>query len=176
MSIGLFIGYRDPWKEDRLIPIASDGIFIKYWKPICAELNLRWVPRFQHGWMLSVQDMPHIIDELSQLQRYLTCGETHAEISHHLLARISVLRREINEVHNSLDSDAYVGSLCQSQRRMVPLYRSHAGDLAASGGRRHYRNDAPLSNELDPQDLAERLKNMVQQRVVTPMPPLGVEE
>jgi len=110
MSIGLFISFRNPQKEDRLVPIASDYIFSKHWKPICEELHLRWVPRFQNGWMLSVQDMPHILMELSQLQRYLTCGETHVEISHHMLARISVLMRELNEVHKNMDANAFVGS------------------------------------------------------------------
>ncbi|HVO32375.1 MAG TPA: hypothetical protein VMU17_00575 [Elusimicrobiota bacterium] len=175
MSIGLFIGYRDPWKEDRLVPIASDAIFAKYWRPICSELNLRWVPRFQHGWMLSTQDMPHILEELSQLQRYLTCGETHAEISHHILARISVLRRELNEVLNNMDADAYVGSLCQSQRRVVPLYRAVAGEVAANGSRRFSRQYMPAEDS-DPDDLAESLKNMIQQRIVTPTPPVSVDE
>jgi hypothetical protein len=124
MSIGLFIGYRDPRKEDRLIPIASDEVFHTYWKPICAELGLRWVPRFQKGWMLSIQDLPHILEELTRLRRYLACGETHAEISHHMLARISVVVRELNEVHNSVDADAFVGSPWQAQRRAAAFQRS----------------------------------------------------
>ncbi len=129
MSIGLFITYRNMHKEDRLVPIASDYIFTKHWKPICAELNLRWVPRFQHGWMLAPQDMPHILGELTQLRRYLTCGETHAEISHHMLARISVSMRELNEVNMYMDADAFVGSPFQTQRRNASFHHSEVPRL-----------------------------------------------
>jgi len=119
MSIGLLVSYHDTRREDRWIPIASEDSFGHHWKPICAELNLRWIPRFQSGWMLSPQDLPYILDELGRLHRYLSCGQTHAEIRPRLMARINALIRELTEIQKMKDADAYVGCPCQPQRRPI---------------------------------------------------------
>lgn len=178
MSVGLFISYRSSQKEDRLVPIASDYIFSKHWKPICEELHLRWIPRLQHGWMLSVQDMPHILTELGQLQRYLACGETHVEISHHMLARISVLMRELNEVHKNMNADAFVGSPWQAQRRTTTFHRVDVAPRRETPVRSGLRPTDPLISHpeiMDPKAVSETLRAALEpaapaDRLVDPLP------
>lgn len=122
MSIGLLVCYRDREREDRLVSVASDAVFLDFWIPICSELGLRWLPRFSTGWLLSAQDAPHLLEELRRLERYLSCGETHAEISAHMLGRISSLVRELIEIQNNSHIDAYIGPTLQIQRRPVLSY------------------------------------------------------
>lgn len=145
MSIGLFITYQDPAKEDRLIPIASDETFHKYWQPMCRSLQLRWISRFESGWTLSALDLPPMLEELRRLRQVLPQSEIPAEALHHLLARISVLRRELSEIQRMPTATAYVGCLLQtrgsSRRRTrtvavkpsVQTPRPTAGDLMPPG-------------------------------------------
>lgn len=125
MSISLFISYHDPRREDRLIPIASDDTFQRYWRPTCRTLGLRWVSRFQSGWTLTALDLPPILEELRLLRQHLPESDLPAEPLHHLLARISVLRRELHEIERLADASAYIGSVFQaphaeSVRRRTP--------------------------------------------------------
>jgi hypothetical protein len=117
MSIGLFIGYRDPRKEDRLVSIASDDCFIRYWTPVCQSLHLRWVPRFPEGWRLTTEDIPHIISELERFQRFLLAERMHEDVTYQQLARISVLNRELNEAYTNIYAIVFIGSPFRSERR-----------------------------------------------------------
>jgi hypothetical protein len=161
MSVSLFIGYRDARREDRLVPIASEDIFQRHWQPISSELRLRWVPRFYSGWMLSNGDIPHILEELVRLQHHLTGGPAHAEISAHMLARISVLSRELNEVLRTLDADIFIGSPLEAQRRSAAFYRA---DYVRESTLRRRPARPAISNaaEADAAKLSDRLRSTIQ--------------
>lgn len=121
MSIGLFISYRDPRKEDRWIPIANDDVFQRIWRPTCRRLGLGWVARFQSGWTLSPLDLPPILEELRKLRQHLPDSDLPAESLHHLLARISVLRRELTEIERTADARAFIGCLLDHPQRDIGL-------------------------------------------------------
>ena len=79
--------------------------------------------RFQNGWLLSALDAAPILQELAHLRRHLTNVMPDAEITHHILARINVLMREMNDIQHSTDVDAFVGSVCPPPHRTLPIFR-----------------------------------------------------
>jgi len=122
MAISLLIGYRNSRMEDRLVPIASDDTFLQHWLPLCFELKLRWVSRFgTGGWRLTRSDIPPILTELNRLKYHLTQQvERPTEIHTYMLARIGVLGHEFNEILNTTEAEAFVGSVWQAQHRPTP--------------------------------------------------------
>ena len=129
MSIGLFIGSREPQKEDRFIPIASDSVFQEHWRPTCNLLKLRWVPRFQTSWMISAQDMPHVLEELACMRQHLLENPAQTDVAPHILARLNVLIRELEEIHQSAQADAIIGTPWQAQRRAAAFHRAPCQSL-----------------------------------------------
>jgi hypothetical protein len=124
VAIGLFIGYQDPAKEDRLLPIASEVAFADQWKPLCRELRLRWVSRFPTGWSLSLQDVPPILRELEQIRAHLLAAGTHSQAEEQMRTRIENLSLALEEIRASRDVEAFIGCVRPVRRsRPVSVFR-----------------------------------------------------
>jgi hypothetical protein len=113
VSISLFTLAENPHTEDQLICVASEAVFLHYWKPAAAVLKLRWISRFQTGWTLSLTDIPPIQNELSLLGRYLIETQSHIELTPHIVARISLLSRELTHLVNRSHLRAFIGPVGQ---------------------------------------------------------------
>ncbi len=64
MSVVLLIT-KDVGKEDvEDQPIATQGVFLSFWKPIIRANELEWLPHFEEGIVLEREDLPMVIREL----------------------------------------------------------------------------------------------------------------
>jgi len=109
MSIGLLLLAGHPEQEDLLVPVASDSVFNRYWKPTAAFLKLRWLSRLQTGCLVASADVMPIQRELNQLRRHLIDHQSDADITHQIVARISVLCRELTVIIDSPARQAFIG-------------------------------------------------------------------
>jgi len=109
MSIGFLLLAEHGEQEDQLIPVASESVFIRYWKPAAAQLKLRWLSRLQTGCLVASADVPPIQRELDLMRRHLIETQPDAETTHQIVARISVLSRELSVIIDSPSRQAFLG-------------------------------------------------------------------
>lgn len=122
MSVGLFVAYPEPQHEDRFVPVASDLVYSRHWRPVALLLKLRWIPRFQTGWMVTPDDVQPLLRELSQFRRHIVDLRYEPEVAPHLIARASRLSRELSEVLNTPGASAFLGPAgLPLLRRSAPL-------------------------------------------------------
>ncbi len=112
MSVVLLITYHTSEKENRLVPIATEGTFQDYWQPISAVLGLKWLPLFQGGVPIPAEDIPCIIDELSTLRNYIS-RKFHPALSQDMAnlmeARIDTLIPELEHFQDDKDAEIFIG-------------------------------------------------------------------
>lgn len=53
------------------VAVAPLSTFREVWLPACRALGLRWVPLFETGIPLNVEDVPDVLEELHALQMWL---------------------------------------------------------------------------------------------------------
>src|SRR5690348_1269061 len=116
MSIGLFLGHRDPSKEDSYVRIASDEVFASQWKPACAALGLRWIPRFPTGSTLTPEDIPPILAELDLLKNHFD-GLAGSDVVLQIRIRIQELSQSLKDAHGQRDVEPFIGYASPSNRR-----------------------------------------------------------
>ncbi len=112
MSVVLLVTYHNPDKENRLVPIATEGIFQDYWQPTSAALGLQWVPLFQGGIPITAEDIPFIIDELGILRNYVS-GKIHLlipqDMANLMVKRIDTLIPELKHLQDGDDAEIFIG-------------------------------------------------------------------
>jgi len=63
-----------PSKEEGIefdVPVAPMSTFRELWLPACEVLGLKWVPQFETGIPVSVEDVPDVLEELRALKAWL---------------------------------------------------------------------------------------------------------
>lgn len=108
MSIALSIQPRGtPTEEARLVPIATQDDFKSYWLPACDSLKLIWIPMFETGLPLRLEDIQDVLAELHKLKTWI---EKHSpESSAVISSRIDRLISELSSIEGRRDVEAYVG-------------------------------------------------------------------
>jgi hypothetical protein len=70
MSVAVLITYREgvasPVPE--YLPVATEGVFATYWLPAAAVLGCEWMPLFQTGAPVPLEDFPDVLDEPRRLR------------------------------------------------------------------------------------------------------------
>ena len=69
MSVAVVITFRN---EDTTgptyLPVATEEIFAAYWLPAAARLGLVWMPLFQSGTTVAIEDFPSVRAEFEQMR------------------------------------------------------------------------------------------------------------
>lgn len=70
MSVAVLIDYHDDvaLPGPTYLPLATEGIFSKYWLPAAKALGCVWMPLFQSGAPVPLEDIPDVLDELRRLR------------------------------------------------------------------------------------------------------------
>jgi len=75
MSVAVAIKYLEPaaaaasGARDEL-PVATEGVYSKYWMPAALELGCTWLTWFQTGAPVPLKDLPAVIDEFRRVRDY----------------------------------------------------------------------------------------------------------
>jgi len=71
MSVAILIEFKDSTRDELYIPLATEGTYSSEWVPPAKHLGLHWLPLFQTGISVSVEDLPTVMDELRRLRGVL---------------------------------------------------------------------------------------------------------
>lgn len=110
MSISLLIERRDPRIEKRLVPIATDTAFLRYWRDGCQALGLEWIPIFRTGLAVRPEDIPDIVAELQELRGWMQ-NPSNRKFRPEVVSRVETLIGELNDLRKEKESEVeiYIG-------------------------------------------------------------------
>ena len=72
MSVAILIEFKDPKRDELYIPLAPEGAYSSEWVPLAKQLGLGWLPLFQTGTSVSVEDLPTVMGEFQRLRDVLS--------------------------------------------------------------------------------------------------------
>ena len=109
MSVALSIQPRGTsGAAPRIVPVATQEVFKRYWLPGSESLGLKWVPLFETGIPLAKEEVPDVLRELRALDDWtrLHAPETAAVIG----ARLERLIAELSALVESLEQvEVFIG-------------------------------------------------------------------
>ena len=109
MSVALSIQPRGtPGAAPRIVPVATQDIFQRYWLPGSEALGLQWVPLFETGIPLGKDDVPDVLQELRALDDWtrVHAPETAAVIG----VRLEGLIAELSGLVGTLEQvEVFIG-------------------------------------------------------------------
>lgn len=73
MSVAVVITYRDDAGPDPgrdYLPVATEGVYDKYWLTAAKELGCVWLPLYQTGAPVALEDLPAVLADLEQVRDY----------------------------------------------------------------------------------------------------------
>jgi hypothetical protein len=110
MSVAVVITFRD---EDvtrpTYLPVATEAIFSAHWMPIAARLGLLWMPLFQSGAAVAIEDLPAVRGEFDQLRDYFAQAPDDTAMIEHLRERSQWLSAELARIDPATIRDLYIG-------------------------------------------------------------------
>ena len=110
MSIAVVITFRN---EDTTgaayLPVATEGIFAVYWLPAAARLGLVWMPLFQSGTTVAIDDFPSVCAEFEQMRDHFARAPEHAAMIEHLRERSRWLSAELAHLDLATIRDLFIG-------------------------------------------------------------------
>jgi len=71
MAIVLLVRPREGEEVEFDVPVAPMSTFREYWLPACKVLGLKWIPMFETGIPVRVEDVPDVLEELRALDAWL---------------------------------------------------------------------------------------------------------
>lgn len=81
MSVAVVITYRrdaNPNPGPEYLPVATEGMYAKYWLTAAKALSCVWLPLYQTGAPVELKDLPAVLAEFAQIRDYfmhLVTGE-----------------------------------------------------------------------------------------------------
>lgn len=111
MSVSLQINYRDSNHQARLVPIATEQDFEKYWLPLCSKLDLEWISFFQSGLPLAKDNISLVVKELTSLKRFLSTtsnSDLPHDVSIYIVRRTDNLLVELKQIQKTPGLEAYI--------------------------------------------------------------------
>jgi hypothetical protein len=75
MSVAVLIDYVDAAAAAAsgardYLPVATEGVYSKYWLPAARKLGCTWLPWFQTGAPVPLESLPAVIDEFRRVRDY----------------------------------------------------------------------------------------------------------
>jgi hypothetical protein len=89
------------------VPLATEDVFKRYWSPVCAALGLKWVPLFQTGLPVGMDDIGEVLSELLEIRRWL--DERPEQGASVIRPRLDAVITELERVASSPDVEIYIG-------------------------------------------------------------------
>jgi hypothetical protein len=110
MSVAVVITFRD---EDAVgpsyLPVATEAIFSAHWLPAAERLGLVWMPLFQSGTTVAIEDIPTVRAEFEQLRDYFARAPDDVVMIEHLRERSKWLSTELARIDPAMIRDLFIG-------------------------------------------------------------------
>jgi hypothetical protein len=105
MSIAIHIKFKATGRDSLSIPVATQGTYHTVWLPTAEKLGLKWVPLFENGPMVDVNDLAVVMNEFRKLRESLAGNPKNVSI----LERIDFILEELGEVPLDEVSEVFIG-------------------------------------------------------------------
>lgn len=110
MSVAVVITLRNEGSAGRTyLPVATEDIFSAYWLPAAARLGLVWMPLFQSGTTVAIEDFPSVRAEFAQMHDYFARAPEDAAMIEHLRERSRWLSDELARLDLANIRDLFIG-------------------------------------------------------------------
>jgi hypothetical protein len=110
MSVAVLINYHDdvasPGRD--YLPVATEGIFSKYWVPAAEALGCVWMPDFQTGAPVPLEDFPDVLDEFRRLRDYFAAHDDRSSNAD-VRARSAWLVGELEKLDPGTIKELWIG-------------------------------------------------------------------
>ncbi|MET4023191.1 hypothetical protein [Bradyrhizobium sp. S3.2.12] len=110
MSVAVVITFRN---EDTTgptyLPVATEEIFAAYWLPAAARLGLVWMPLFQSGTTVAIEDFASVRAEFEQMRDHFARAPEGAAMIEHLRDRSRWLSAELARLDPANIRDLFIG-------------------------------------------------------------------
>jgi hypothetical protein len=108
MSVSLFM--KGPDRAERVVPISTERVFEDYWQPAATKLGLKWVPLFQTGLPLTMDDLPVVLTELALLKGEFGHSESlPPDIAEYVTGRVENLISALESTKHNGHVEVYIG-------------------------------------------------------------------
>lgn len=105
MSVAIHIKFKAAHRDPLHIPVATQGAYHTVWLPTAERLGLKWVPLFENGPVVSVNELTAVMDEFRKLRDVLASNPKNASV----LERIDSLLEELSDVPLDEVAEIFIG-------------------------------------------------------------------
>ncbi|QAT88028.1 hypothetical protein EJ065_6499 [Corallococcus coralloides] len=105
MSVAILINFKSTDRAPHYIPVSTQGAYHALWLPAAEKLGLKWVPLFEDGPVVDVNDLPALMDEFRQLRDALADSPKNDS----LLERIDWILEELSGLDLNEVSEIAIG-------------------------------------------------------------------
>lgn len=109
MSIAaMILNSEDEFEKKFFIPVASEAFFEECWIPAITELNLKWVNVFSVGLDMEKEDLPNVMNELSQIKEW-SKANLSSDQQIKMIERIELLEAELPNAFRREGAVVFIG-------------------------------------------------------------------
>ena len=105
MSIEFSARRRSDPERMYSVSVATHEVFRRYWLPVCAKLELFYVPLFETGLPVAGDDIRDLLNELGMIKSYIASAPKYGVIRE----RVDQLSDALREAGRNGDFDIYIG-------------------------------------------------------------------
>ena len=105
MSVAMLVYFKDPGRDRLYIPVATQGIYHTMWQDTAEKLGLKWVPDFENGPIVKVEELAEVMAEFRTL-RAVWANDPRTDW---LLERIDSILERLNELNLDEVSEISIG-------------------------------------------------------------------
>ena len=91
------------------LPVATEEVFATYWLPVAARLGLVWMPLFQSGMTVAIDELPSVCAEFEQMRDYFARAPDDAAMIEHLRERSRSLSTGLARLEPATVRDLFIG-------------------------------------------------------------------
>lgn len=106
MSIAVLISYRDRSRGETYLPLATERVFAEHWLPAASALGCVWIPLFQTGTSISLEELPTVRAELEQVRDYFA---RTPKVSEHARERSRWVVDKLSRIDPAAIREVFIG-------------------------------------------------------------------
>jgi|SRR5215813_1107794 len=110
MSVALIVLEPKNEKYSRMyIPIATEELYEDVWQKGAQALNAEWLPLFQSGVALTVEDFGAVTRELLAFEQWLKTAPIDPELRAFVSGRVNLLLKNLTSLAEDKEVKVFIG-------------------------------------------------------------------
>jgi hypothetical protein len=112
MSVAVLISYVDhagPHSSPAYLPVATESVYRSHWLPAAEQLGCMWLPRFQTGAPVALDDLPAVLEELERVRDHFAQLAPGDAVLEHVRERSRWLVSELARLDAGVILELYIG-------------------------------------------------------------------